>query len=62
LVHIGEITADISSKVIPLHGYLLTGRGGQPSHYWIDPANRPVLITHGTVGYALREIGKGTDA
>jgi len=61
LAYAGEIYAQVGATVKSLHGYVLLGKGVQPSHYWVDEASRPILITQGTIGYGLREIQGGAD-
>ena len=36
-----------------LHGYLLTGAGSEPTHYWVDAQGRTLLITGGLLANAM---------
>jgi hypothetical protein len=37
-------------------GYLRTGFGTEPTHYWIDPQGRPLLVTEGVISHALTDL------
>jgi hypothetical protein len=38
------------------HGFVQTGRGTEPTHYWIDSRGRPLIMTEGMIACALTGI------
>jgi hypothetical protein len=43
-------------KSFTFHGFLQTGFGTEPTHYWVDPDGRPIFITEGIIASALTNI------
>jgi hypothetical protein len=47
----------IGGQDYQLHGFIQTGMASEPTHYWIDSAGRPLLITGGLLSSALKSVG-----
>jgi hypothetical protein len=43
-------------KTQTFHGFVQTGIGTEPTHYWIDSDGRPLLVTEGIISCALTSI------
>jgi hypothetical protein len=52
----GELQISLDGRRQHLHGFVQTGGGTQPTHYWIDAAGRPLLVTGGLLSSALVSI------
>lgn len=54
----GLLELTLHGQAHRLHGFVQTGSGTQPTHYWIDSAGRPLLTTGGLLSSALVAIEK----
>jgi hypothetical protein len=52
----GVLEIRLDGRVSTLHGFVQMGRGAQPTHYWIDDAGRPLLVTGGLGASALTSL------
>lgn len=52
----GTLEMSLGGATTTLHGFVQTGSGSEPIHYWLDAAGRPLLFTGGLVSYALTAI------
>ncbi len=49
----GLLEIALDGRAQELHGFVQTGPGTQPTHYWIDSLGRPLLVTGGLLSSAL---------
>lgn len=52
----GTLGMSFGSTTTTLHGFVQTGSGTEPIHYWLDGEGRPLLFTGGLMSYALTGI------
>jgi hypothetical protein len=52
----GRLDLQLGAERHQLHGFVQTGRGTEPTHYWIDAAGRPLLVTAGLLSMALASV------
>jgi len=52
----GTLEMSLGGATTTLHGFVQTGSGSEPIHYWLDGEGRPLLFTGGLVSYALTAI------
>ncbi|MCL5271133.1 MAG: hypothetical protein M1457_11445 [bacterium] len=52
----GTLEMSLDGKPYRFHGFLQTGAGTQPTHYWLDGDGRPLLATAGLLAIALTKI------
>jgi len=56
LVPCGVLDINLGGRAQTLHGFVQTGWGSQPTHYWVDSAGRPLLVTAGLLASGLTSI------
>lgn len=49
----GTLEMSFGGTTTTLHGFVQTGSGTEPVHYWLDAEGRPLLCTGGLVSWAL---------
>lgn len=52
----GLLEMSLSGTTSKLHGFVQTGSGSEPIHYWLDAEGRPLLFTGGLLSAALTSI------
>jgi len=52
----GTLEMSLGGATTTLHGFVQTGSGSEPIHYWLDAEGRPLLFTGGLISYALTAI------
>lgn len=52
----GTLVMSLGGATTTLHGFVQTGSGTEPIHYWLDGDGRPLLFTGGLVSCALTAI------
>lgn len=52
----GVLQISLDGRASTLHGFVQIGRAAQPTHYWIDAAGRPLLVTGGLGASALTSL------
>jgi len=52
----GVLDITLDGKPYTLHGFIQTGMGTMPTHYWIDADGRPLLATAGLLSIAMTSI------
>jgi hypothetical protein len=53
----GVLEISLDGRAHTLRGFVQTGWGTEPTHYWIDAAGRPLLVTGGLFSSALTALG-----
>ena len=54
----GVLNMSLDGKPYVFHGFMQTGMGTEPTHYWIDDAGRPLLLTAGLLSSAMTSLQK----
>jgi hypothetical protein len=52
----GVLDMTIGGQPYQFHGFIQTGHGNEPTHFWVDSAGRPLLTTGGLRASALTSI------
>ena len=52
----GVLDISLDGKSHTLHGFIQTGLGTEPTHYWVDSKGRPLLVTGGLLSSAMISI------
>jgi hypothetical protein len=53
----GVLELSLDGRAHRLHGFVQTGTATEPTHFWVDEAGRPLLVTAGLRSLALVSVG-----